>query len=317
MAQYDLQLTQNVSSGGIEFSEKIVNISKGGLLSADTNKTPTILPAGTNGYMLVRDDAETTGLKWVAISAGHTQNTDTGTTNSTFTIDSDTTTGKLILQAIAGSGDYALTLKNAQLTADREIIFPDLGGTVALTSQLPSNPLLFKGSIDCSTNPNYPAATVGDLYVVSVAGKIGGASGVNVEAGDTLYCKTNTAAGDEATVGVNWIIVQKNLDGAVIGPSSATDGNICKFNGATGKLIADTGLSTTDVSSAISLKHDAVTIATNGGIQLSGQELNLWVSAPAAKNSTGVKGTFAYADNYLYICTDTNTWKRIAIATNW
>jgi len=90
MAQYDLLLTQNVSVAGTEFSEKYVNIGKGDLLSGiATTKVPTVLAAGTNGYMLVRDDAEATGLKWIAIQAGHTQGTDAGTTGTVFELDTD------------------------------------------------------------------------------------------------------------------------------------------------------------------------------------------------------------------------------------
>jgi hypothetical protein len=65
MAQYDLILTQNVHASGTEYQEKIVNIAKGGLLSANVSSAPTILAAGTNGYVLIRDDVEATGLKWV------------------------------------------------------------------------------------------------------------------------------------------------------------------------------------------------------------------------------------------------------------
>lgn len=75
--------------------------------------------------------------------------------------------------------------------------------------------LVFKGVIDCSANPNYPAANAGYVYKVSVAGKIGGASGIDVTAGDTLYCITDgSAAGNHATVGANWVIVQANVDSA-------------------------------------------------------------------------------------------------------
>lgn len=76
--------------------------------------------------------------------------------------------------------------------------------------------MVYKGVIDCSANPNYPAANAGDTYRVSVAGKIGGASGPNVEAGDMLICGTDsTASGNHATVGANWDIIQVNIDGAV------------------------------------------------------------------------------------------------------
>jgi hypothetical protein len=89
------------------------------------------------------------------------------------------------------------------------------GLTVAetLTALGITDAFVFKGVIDCSANPNYPAADCGDVYKVSVAGKIGGASGITVEAGDTAICKTDSSAeGDHATVGANWIILQTNID---------------------------------------------------------------------------------------------------------
>lgn len=63
--------------------------------------------------------------------------------------------------------------------------------------------MVFKGVIPASANPNYPAGVTGETWKISVAGKIGGASGVNVEAGDTIICVTDNAGGTQATVGAN------------------------------------------------------------------------------------------------------------------
>ncbi len=68
--------------------------------------------------------------------------------------------------------------------------------------------------IDCSTEPNYPSATVGDAWHVSVAGKIGGASGEVVEVGDMIVAVNTSAGGTEASVGSDFIIMQKNIDDA-------------------------------------------------------------------------------------------------------
>lgn len=38
-------------------------------------------------------------------------------------------------------------------------------------------------------------------------------------------------------------------------------------------------------------------------------------SAPATASSTGTAGDIAYDSGFLYVCTATNTWKRVAIAT--
>jgi len=348
MAQYDLLLIQNVASEGVEFSEKIVNIAKGALLSALADGTPAVLAGGPNGYKLVRDDAEVTGLKWIIDSAGHTQNTDTGTTGSTFDIDSDSSTGKIQVKVIAGASDKTLILQNDQLTDDRTIEFPNASGTVALITDLPSNPLTYIDVIDCSGNPNYPAAAVGNVWIVSVAGKIGGSNGQPVEAGDTIICKTTSNGGDESSEGAKFNIVQKNIDGAVIGPASVGDGYLVLFDGTTGKLIkAGTGApgsmayetATNYVAKALFDAHSilasisdntpaAVTVGeqtfvgrvASGNIAAltAAQAMSiLWQTAPAAKNSTGTLGMIAKDDNFLYICTATDTWKRAPMATNW
>ncbi len=112
--------------------------------------------------------------------------------------------------------------------------------------------LLFKGALNCAANPNYPAADAGHSYRISVAGKIGGASGPAVEAGDLVSCFVDSsAAGNHAAVGANWVITQSNIDGAVVGPASAAIGNIPKFSATTGKSIEDSGIGfSTDVSFA-------------------------------------------------------------------
>lgn len=73
--------------------------------------------------------------------------------------------------------------------------------------------MIYKGAIDASTNPNYPAATQGETWAISVAGRIGGASGVVVEIGDVIVCKTTAVTGNHATVGASWTILQSNISG--------------------------------------------------------------------------------------------------------
>jgi hypothetical protein len=129
--------------------------------------------------------------------------------------------------------------------------------------------LTFQDAIDCSGNPNYPAADKGDVYVASVAGKIGGASGIGVEVGDTMYCKQDgTVSGDQATVGAYWVIIQANIDGAVIGPASAVGDRIVLFNSTTGKLIKDSGMLLSDLVAKGLLSGSGLTI---GSLRLAGR----------------------------------------------
>lgn len=68
--------------------------------------------------------------------------------------------------------------------------------------------------LDCSANPNYPAATAGDSYKVSVGGIIGGSSGLVVAVGDLIIASVNSSAGNQATVGANWGIYQTLVEQA-------------------------------------------------------------------------------------------------------
>jgi hypothetical protein len=83
--------------------------------------------------------------------------------------------------------------------------------------------LEFQGNTDCSANPNYPAASKGDLYYVSVAGKIGGAAGKSVDIGDAYIAKADNAGGTEASVGASWFVLEHNLAGALLGANNLSD----------------------------------------------------------------------------------------------
>lgn len=200
--------------------------AKGDILIALGNDDPGRLPASaTEGAILVVDSTAPTGLQWVPTLGGDklTDNTVTAAKLSSTTLDVDT--------ALAANSDSRIpTQKAVKAYADVLIATNDA--------------MVYKGVVNASSNPNYPAADRGHTYRISAAGKIGGASGPNVEAGDLIISTTDgTAAGDHATVGSAWTIVQTNLDGAVIGPSSAGAGQLVSFAGVTGKLVQDTGVS--------------------------------------------------------------------------
>jgi len=83
-----------------------------------------------------------------------------------------------------------------------------------------------KGDTDCSANPNYPAASKGDLYYVTVAGKIGGASGKSVDVGDAFIAKADNAGGTEASVGTSWFVLEHNLSGVALLSGATFTGDI-------------------------------------------------------------------------------------------
>jgi hypothetical protein len=109
-----------------------------------------------------------------------------------------------------------------------------------------SDAMIYKGPIEGGSSGSYgaltPAANKGWTYKVKTAGKL---DGVEVFVGDLLVCGVDNTpaatANNYATVWENWDYYPGNTDGAVIGPSSATGDHVAVFDGATGKLIKDSG----------------------------------------------------------------------------
>lgn len=206
---------------------------------------------------------------------------------------------------------------DSALAANSSTRIPTQAAVKAYADQLiaANDAMVFKGSIDCSASPNYPAADRGWTYKVSVAGKIGGASGVNVENGDTLMCLTDgTASGTQAAVGAQWNIVQANLVGAVTGPAASTSGNIATFNGTGGTVIQDSGKSlpagaivgTTDAQALTGKTVNGLTITTTTGTLTLAAAKTLIANNSLTLDGTdgstiafGAGGTVAYVSNKL------------------
>ena len=104
---------------------------------------------GTDGSagmtrLAVGDNAEVLTLAggvptWAAAAAGHTQNTDTGTSSDIFVVDSDSATGKIAIDVTGGGTNHTVTIANTQTTQACTFMLPDMvTGTFAMTSDLSS-----------------------------------------------------------------------------------------------------------------------------------------------------------------------------------
>lgn len=102
------------------------------------------------------------------------------------------------------------------ITSDNSNAIATTSFVQSLFSGLASGLIKLKGTIDASSNPNYPAGSVGDAYLISVAGKVGGASGKSVDVSDMVLCTANNAGGTEASVGTSWTVLEHNLVGAAL-----------------------------------------------------------------------------------------------------
>ena len=109
------------------------------------------------------------------------------------------------------------------LSANSDSLLPTQKAVKTYVDNAVTGLLDLKGSTDCSTNPNYPAALKCDAYVVSVAGKIGGASGITVEPGDVYFALADNAGGTQASVGTSWDVLQYNLSGVLLAANNLSD----------------------------------------------------------------------------------------------
>lgn len=142
--------------------------------------------------------------------------------------------------------------------ANKSYVDAAVGGVIGA-----ADAMVYKGAINASTNPNYPAADAGHTYKISHAGKIGGASGEKVEVGDMIICLSNgTAAGTQAAVGSDWNVIQANVDGAVTNGNTGpvASGNFPMYDGTSGNVISDSSYSP---SSFASNSHNNTQHSTN------------------------------------------------------
>ena len=178
-----------------------------------------------------------------------------------------------------------------------------------------------KGALDCSTNPNYPTALNGDSYRCSVAGKIGGASGVVVEVADLILCVADNAGGTQASVGASWVIGQANITGitaAGLDMMQAADADaqaalLSAFFLAIDAQAADVDPAGTDIALALAAK-----LPLAGGTMDENAVVNLfndskWQQSTPDKGIAGAAGfsiicsagyEYKFANGYLFILSD-------------
>ncbi len=120
--------------------------------------------------------------------------------------------------------------------------------------------MIYKGTLGTGgTITALPAShTTGWTYKVITAGTY---AAQKCEIGDMIICLTTGTTATDA----HWTVVQTNIDGAVIGPDSAVADRIAVFNGATGKILKDGGVTLSQLVQT-SRKVTAGSGLTGGGV---------------------------------------------------
>lgn len=132
--------------------------------------------------------------------------------------------------------------------------------------------------LDASANPNYPSASKGARYRVTVAGRVGGASGKVVEAGDTVEAIADNAGGTEASVGTSWIVMQANIAGMTAAGLTL----ITAADAAAQRTALGLGTIATQAASAVSITGGTATGLTSLGIRSTGAAFDLTLASDEA-----------------------------------
>lgn len=191
-------VTQVSNSGGAGRMKISAGANK---VIQDLSGVVGIIKTDTNGVV----SAATVGTDYV-----------TGSSTNTFTnktIDANGTGNSISNLETADFATNVIDTDNT-LAADSDTRIATQKAVKAFVEGKVTGLLDYKGAIDASANPNFPAASKGDTYRISVAGKIGGASGTVVQAGDWITANADNAGGTLASVGTSWDVIQSNLEAA-------------------------------------------------------------------------------------------------------
>jgi hypothetical protein len=235
-----------------------------------------------------------------------------------------------------GTASRTMDLVPAALGASRTVTFPDADGTVTYKE-------LAQTWSATQTFAAITATTIGASGIVAITDTTDGTSTTAaslVTAGGMAWGSSKTtyggllnlaglltAGGQLQTTGALTAVGASKL---TLDQSAASVSRIIAFGeddstaGTLQLVAASSAVGIYDV--CLSLTSAGVTsdrawtlsnglTVSGGNLQLSSGTLLLATSTPASASATGVQGTITWDSSYIYVCTATDTWKRVAIAT--
>lgn len=324
-----------------DFNERTVSaFAQGSLIIGDASGFPSKLAIGTNGHIL---QSNGTTASWVAQSAGHTQNTDTGTTELIFHIDSDGYDIELTAQSatkfgvLQADGSTYADLQAKDITADNFVAGTTTVGvadTVATTinafGAATTANIGYDGTAAATINIGAGATATATTKVLNIG--TGGATGstTNINLGsanggtvtvnkDLVVTGDLTVNGTTTTINSTTLQVDdKNIEIGLAGtPTDITaDGGGITLKGDTDKTITwDNTNDNWTLNQNVNIPTGTVYKINN--VALAAADVgaaSAYVTAPVAYNSTGTAGQVAWDGDYVYRCVATDSWRRAPMA---
>lgn len=146
--------------------------------------------------------------------------------------------------------------------------------------------MVYKGTIGVGGTitalPTSGEYNAGWTYKVVSAGNY---AGQVAEIGDMIIAVVDRAAGASGSPS-DWTVVQANIDGAVIGPASSVSGRIAVFDGISGKVIKDSGI--TPTTAGINFMQIGNPTTTGSFISVSTAGLPTYRTAANVKSDIGL-----------------------------
>ena len=319
-----------------------------GTLSALTTITKTSHVAAINELDAeLGDTALATTAQTVTAAINEVRTTANTATTEIGTLSALTTTIKTsVVAAINEVDGHADSAQSAADTANTSI-----GTLASLTTTIKTDVVAAINEVDghadaAQTTANTANTSIGTLASLTTTSKTDTVGAINEVAAsvaanlaaaklkaDVITIQTNNTLNPTATpaTGDRYIMNNAASKHANFGTiTGLANGDIVQYNGTAFVIVSDASTLTESimVRNLADSKYYTYDIGTTTWVNnTSGIESTLstvtsdlankleWASVPATATSTGVLGQVAHDTGFIYVCTATNTWKRVAITT--
>jgi hypothetical protein len=250
--------------------------AKGDLIVGTGSNTGARLAAGTNGYVLIADSAETTGLKWAAAPA-------VGSFETSIVFEGAT------------ADDYETTLTITDPTADRTITLPNVSGTVITTGDsgtVTSTMIANDTIVDADINS---AAAIAQSKISGLTTDLGNKASASDLTTHTGATEAHGATGAVVGTTNSQTLTNKTLTSPVVSGLTLSDGSIV-LEGATAND-HETTITVTDPTADRTITLPDAT----GTVALTNNKLDVFASTSSSELRTVISdetgtGGLVFAD---------------------